>query len=188
MVWLVAGVALWSAVHLLRGIAPALRTRLVGAIGEGPYKGVFSLLLIAGIVVIVVGWRASVPSPVYEPPPWGAAVTGNLMIIGMILLFGGRRSSLISRNVRHPMLVGVAVWSLAHLFANGDDRSLVLFGGIGLWAALEIVALNRREGAWQRPERKSLRTEVRPLAIGLIGYAVLVFAHEFLFGVSPLAS
>ena len=188
MVWLVVGVALWAAVHLLRGVVPALRTRLVGAIGEGPYKGVFSLLLIAAIVAIVLGWRATVPSPVYEPPAWGPAVTGNLLIIGMLLFFGGRFSSLISRNVRHPQLAGVAVWGLAHLFANGDDRSLVLFGGIGLWAIAEIAVINRREGAWERPERKSLRTELRPLAIGLGGYAVLIFAHEFLFGVSPLSS
>jgi uncharacterized membrane protein len=188
MVWLVIGVAIWSGVHLLRGIAPEIRLRLVGAIGEGPYKGIFSLLLIAGIVVTVLGWRAVVPAPVYEPPSWGPAVTGNLMIIGMILIFGGRYSSLISRNIRHPMLIGVAVWSLAHLFANGDDRSLILFGGIGLWSVAEITLINRRDGAWQAPERKSLRTEIRPLAIGLAGYAIMVFAHEFLFGVTPLSS
>jgi uncharacterized membrane protein len=187
MVWLVAGVAIWAAVHFLPGIAPTLRTRLAGGIGEGPYKGAFSLLLIVGVVAIVIGWRAIVPTPVYEPPAWGLGVTRNFLIIGMILFFGGRFSSLISRNIRHPQLVGVAVWAAGHLFSNGDDRSIILFGGLGLWAIAEIIAINRRDGVWQPPEPKSLRTELRPLAIGLAGFAIVMFAHEFLFGVSPLA-
>ena len=187
MIWLVAGVVLYAFVHLAPSVVPAVRAQAVSALGEGPYKGLYAALVAGGVVAIVLGWRATVPAPLYEPPSWGPAVTGNLLIIGLILFFGGRFSSLISRNIRHPQLVGVAVWALGHLFANGDDRSLILFGGIGLWAVVQIVAINRREGAWQPPEPKSLRTEVRPLAIGLAGFALMMFAHEYLFGVTPLA-
>lgn len=187
MVWLVIGVVVFAAVHLVPTVAPGVRARLAGVLGEGPYKGAFAAFLIAALVIIVLGWRAADPAPVYPPPDWGPALTGNLLIIGLILFFGGRFSSVISRSIRHPQLVGVAIWAAAHLFVSGDDRALIVFGGIGIWAVAEIFALNRRDGAWQRPKLKPLRREMLALGSGLAGYAVLIFAHEFLFGVSPLS-
>jgi uncharacterized membrane protein len=86
--------------------------------------------------------------------------------------------------VRHPQLMGVAVWGLSHLFTNGDLRSLVLFGGLGVWAVIEIVALNRRDGAWEKPEALPLVAGVKPLVAGVIAYALLVYAHPYLAGVS----
>ena len=78
--------------------------------------------------------------------------------------------------------------ALAHLFANGDDRSLVLFGGLGLWAIVEILMISRREGAWQRPGAGSFRANAVTVVLGLVAYVVIMIVHPYLFGVSPLPS
>jgi uncharacterized membrane protein len=68
-----------------------------------------------------------------------------------------------------------------HLLANGDLRSLVLFGGIGLWAVIEILSISRRDGAWEKPEPLPFTAEVKPLVAGVVAYAVLTFAHPYIF-------
>ncbi len=88
--------------------------------------------------------------------------------------------------IRHPQLTGFAIWAGAHLLANGDRQSLILFGGLGLWAVLAILFINRRDGAWVKPDPLPMTAEVKPLAIAIVGFAVLFFAHPWLFGVSPL--
>ncbi|MGD8734450.1 MAG: NnrU family protein, partial [Gammaproteobacteria bacterium] len=81
-------------------------------------------------------------------------------------------------------LTGVLIWAVGHLLANGDSRSLVLFGGLGLWCVMQIVAINRREGPWIRPDPVPRRMDAVPVVIGIIAYAILLWAHPWLFGVS----
>ena len=183
MIWLVVGVALFSVVHLVPSVAPQARARFVERLGAGPFKGVFALLVVAAIVSMVFGWREVTPSPVYQPPAWGAIVTGVLLIVALILFFSPPK---LTQLIRHPQLGGVVVWALAHLFANGDDRSLVLFGGLGLWAIVEILTVSRREGAWQRPGAGPFRANAIRVVLGLVAYAVIIIVHPYLFGVSPL--
>jgi len=73
------------------------------------------------------------------------------------------------------------------LFANGESRSLILFGGLTLWAVLEIVLVNRRDGAWNKPKPAPIRNDVGLVIGGLLAYAGMVFAHSWLFGVNPMA-
>jgi uncharacterized membrane protein len=94
----------------------------------------------------------------------------------------------LSRLLRHPQLTGVILFGVGHLAAVGNWRSLVLFGGFTLWAVLEILVINRREGAWERPEPTTRKDDLKLLLTGLGFFLIFMYTHEGLFGVSPLPS
>jgi uncharacterized membrane protein len=185
MIWLILGVLLFAGIHILPA-APATRGRVIGRMGVQRYKGLFSLAAVGGIVLMVIGWRSSVPSPLYAPPGWGAAVANPLMFAALLLFVASGVPTNLKRLIRHPQLTGVATWAAAHLLANGDSRSLVLFGGIGLWAVVEMGLVNRRDGDWQRPEPQPLAAELKPLVGAAVVFAILFFAHPYIAGVSPM--
>ena len=85
MIWLWLGLIVWSAVHAMPSLAPGLKTKLIGGLGEGPYKGAFALLIVASIVLMVLGWQWSVADIVYEPPLWGRHVAMLLVLIAFLL-------------------------------------------------------------------------------------------------------
>jgi uncharacterized membrane protein len=92
----------------------------------------------------------------------------------------------LKRRLRHPMLTGVVVWSVAHLLANGDSRSTILFGGLGIWAVTAIFTINRRDGDWERPEPVPAAKDIVLVAIGAALTAVVAYFHEYLSGVALL--
>ncbi len=186
MIWLLLGVLLWSAAHLLKGAAGSLRQSFIDQLGAERYRGVFALVILASLVLMVLGWRSTPPSPVYAPPLWGRHLTMLAILISMILFAAAGMPSNLKRHLRHPQLTGVIVWSIGHLVSNGDSRSLVLFGGVGLWAIVEIPLINAREGAWVKPEAKPTAADVRAVLGGVVGYVLLLLAHPYLFGVSPM--
>lgn len=186
MIWLVAGVLLWMFVHLSPSVMPGFRKALIDKLGEGPYKGLFALDIVIAIVLIVVGWRSARPEIVYLPPAWGHTAALILMALSVFLLGAANMKTAVKRFIRHPQLSGVAVWSVAHLLSNGDIRSLILFGGLGIWALVEMPLISRREGAWVKPEAPPVGVEVRGIVIAAIVYVVLVFLHPYFSGVSPM--
>ncbi len=186
MIWLILGVTLWSCVHLMRRATPGLRQRIIDQVGADPYKGLFSLAIVASIVLMVIGWRSGPASIIYAPPVWGRSAALVLMFVALVLLAASGVPTNIKRALRHPQLTSVCVWAIAHLLANGDSHSVVLFGGIGAWALVSMLAINRREQDWQPPPTVSATAEIKPIVGGLVVYVVLLFAHQYLFGVSPL--
>ena len=92
----------------------------------------------------------------------------------------------IKRFIRHPQLTGVVVWAIAHLLANGDSRSVVLFGGLGVWAVIAIFTINNRDGEWERPEPVPAAKDITLVAIGAVLTAVVAYFHEYLSGVALL--
>jgi uncharacterized membrane protein len=185
MAWLILGIAFWSVAHLLRSVAPRLRQSMLTSLGPQGYRAIFSLAIVASVVLMVVGWQGSPARAVYAPPAWGSTAAQLLMIAAFVLFAASGVPTNIKRFVRHPQLTGVALWSLAHLLANGDSRSLVLFVGIGAWAIVEMPLINRREGEWSKPPPLPFRAEIKPVVGGLVAYLVLFLAHPYLFGVSP---
>lgn len=183
---LIGGVLLWSAVHLVPALAPGFRQTLVTKLGAGPWKGIFALAIVASLALIVIGWRSTVPEAIYQPPPWGRWAAICLMIVSVYLFGAARRPAMVKRVIRHPQLTGMAAWSIAHLLANGDHRSLVLFGGLGTWAIVEIFAINRRDGAWIRPETPPLSRELVGIVITLVVFGLLAWAHPWFTGVAVL--
>ncbi len=181
---LVAGVLLWSAVHLFPAVAPGQRATLMAKMGEGPYKGAFSLLLVAAIVLMVVGYDPAA-AMAYLPPDWGRHLNNLLMLVAVFLVGARHAKGRVKRLIRHPMLWGVVAWAAAHLLVRGDWSSVVMFGGLALWAFAAMLAANRRDGAWVRPEGGTAVGDLRHVAITLAVYAVIVLVHWQVFGLYP---
>ena len=111
-----------------------------------------------------------------------------LMFVAILLIGAAQGASRIRQWIRHPMLTGVLVWAAGHLLANGDNRSLVLFGGLGLWALISIITISRNEGPWVKPAKiATLGRELLSLAIVAILYVILVFIHPWIAGVPVVA-
>lgn len=186
MIWLILGVALWSGVHLIPALWTSIKSQLIHRWGENGYKGAFSLLIIISVTLMVIGWRSTDPHYLYAPPDWAGSTAALLMLNAFVLIVAANHPSRLKRIIRHPQLTGVLLWSIAHLIANGDTRSLILFGGMGLWSLLEIRLINAREGAWIKPDAPSMLIEFRGLAIGLVIFFVALFLHPYFAGVSPI--
>jgi uncharacterized membrane protein len=183
MIWLVLGVVVWSAVHLFPSAGAGARARLVERLGQA-YQGVFALAILASVGLMVLGWRSTPPAFVYAPPAWGRVAANVLMFVALVLFAASGMTTNIKRVLRHPQLTGMATWSAAHLLANGDQRGLILFGGLGLWAIAAMLFINRRDGAWDKPEPEPMAGEWKPLAAAVVGFAVLYLLHPYMAGVS----
>ena len=184
MVWLVLGVVLWSVVHLYPSVAASHRNKLSASMGNA-YQGIFALLIVGSIVLMVFGWKNTIPTQIYTPPSWGRHLTMLLILITIILFGAANVKTRIREWIRHPMLTGMLVWSIGHLLANGDSRSVVLFGGLGLWAIVSQLTINKREGTWVKPtDSKGLETEVILIFVSLVLYGGLLFLHPYFSGMS----
>ncbi|QJB70017.1 NnrU family protein [Parasphingorhabdus halotolerans] len=181
---LIAGVLLWSIVHLMKSVTPGVRAGIVTKLGAGPHQGLVALLIVTSLALMIFGWRSIVPEFVYDPPSWGRHLNMLLMILAIYLFGVAQGKSRIKQWLRHPMLTGMAIWAGGHLLANGDNRSLVLFGGLLVWALVSIITVSRNEGAWQKPTVfPSAGREILSVVIALILYGVLFGAHRWIAGV-----
>ncbi|MBY5994136.1 NnrU family protein [Ferrimonas balearica] len=179
MTWLLLGMLSFIALHLLPGTA--LRARLVGAMGEPLYKGIFALLSLAAVVLAAWGKGQAQYLSVWVPPVWTRHLAPLLMLVACYLLItyllGGKLKGLTA----NPMLWSFVIWALAHLLANGDLASLVLFGGFGLYS---LVAIFR-----SRSKRRSDYTGRHELLVAVVAlglYVALLLAHPYLFGVAVM--
>jgi uncharacterized membrane protein len=187
MLKLTLGVLLWSGTHLIPALAVGVRKRLVDRLGEHGYKGLFVASMVLAIYLIISGWKATLPEFVYIPPTWGRHAAALVVLIAFVLFSASHGNNNIKRFVRHPQLSSVVLWGLAHLLANGESRSIVLFGGLTLWAVIQTVLINRRDGAWVKPDPAPRRKDVIAVVAGVVVYAIFAHLHLWLFGVSPFA-
>jgi uncharacterized membrane protein len=185
MALFLAGITVFCLVHLFPALAPASRENLVFKLGENPYKGIYSLLILGGIVMIVFGWKATVPSPLYVPPLGPGILPALLVLVGLILFFSSQMKGYLKRALRHPQMIGTLLWAGSHLLTNGDSRSVILFGSLAIWALLEIVLCNRRDGPRKELPNASVKGDVIAVVVGVVAFAILGHLHLKLFGVSP---
>ncbi len=186
MILLLAGITLWAAVHWFPMALPEQRNALVAKLGEGPYKGIFALLIAASIAAMVLGWKQAPLVQAYLPPLFGNWVIAAAIALALILFFASQVPNNLRRIVRHPQLTGVIIWGAAHLLVNGSVRDVLLFGGLGVWAAVGIWLSNRRDGAWQKPAPAPLYMDAAVAALGLTVAALTFHFHGWLFGVTPI--
>ena len=192
MTLLVFGLVIFLGVHSVRIFGESGRERSIARLGEQPWKGVYSLLSLAGFVLIVWGFaeaRWTAPM-IWAPPVWTRHIALSLMLFSMILLgaYGLKRSH-IAVAVHHPMLWAVVVWSAAHLIANGSAADVVLFGAFLAWSLLDLQSNYARDRAkgivYPAP---SWGATIGAIAVGAVLWIVLLAGlHRWLFGVSPLA-
>ena len=187
MLLLIIGLVMWSGLHFIPSLAISSRTQLISKWGEKKYRNIFSILVVSSIILMVLGWRSIAPVYIYTPPEWGGSITGLFVLIAFILFSAAHSESNIKQFIRNPQLTGLVIWSIGHLLSNGDNRSLILFGTLGAWAITEIILINKREGAWVKPSPASIKSELLMTMKGIVILAIFLFAHPYLFGVSPIA-
>jgi uncharacterized membrane protein len=182
MILLVVGVLAFASIHIISAI-PRLEDYWHARLGAS-YRPVFGLLLLLSLTLVVLGWRSSPLVPVYDPPTWGRYVTFVLVLLAFfclgIFLFRGS----LRQKLRFPLALGVILWGIGHLFANGDLASLILFGGMILYAVAHIalgVANGLRPSTVMRPGHDPLS-----LLAGAALYGVMTQLHPVLIGVPIL--
>ena len=192
MTWLIVGLVLFLGVHSVSIVEPMARDRWAGALGENGWKGLYSVLSLAGLVLIAMGYGAAREAPVilYTPPAGLRHLAALLMLPVFILLLAAYLPGRIQRAARHPMLAAVKFWALAHLLANGSLADVLLFGGFLAWAVADRISVKRRAAAGLRvgPPLKLSGPDRDLWAVigGLLVYGVFAgWAHGALFGVRP---
>jgi uncharacterized membrane protein len=190
MLALIAGLVLFLGVHSTRIVADDWRRGVIARRGEGPWKGVYSLLSIAGFVLLIWGYGQARQQPVvlWASPTWTRPLAALLVLVSLVLV----AAAYVPRNqirarLHHPMTLGIKVWALAHLIANNTLADVLLFGGFLVWAVLVFRAARARD----RSEGKvypsgTVGATAIAVAAGVLVWAVFAFwAHERLFGVRP---
>lgn len=188
MLMLVAGLVLFLGVHCLPMFSER-RAALQGKLGAMGYRGMFSLVSAVGFVLIVYGYGQAWdegPIFIYEPPYWLRHVTMLFMIPVFIFLVAAYVPCRIKKALKHPMLVAIKLWAFAHLLANGDLASVLLFGSFLVWAVADRISVKRRTAADAQsvvsvPGRYS---DIFVILVGLGLYALFAWKlHELLIGV-----
>ena len=190
MTLLILGLILFLGVHSARVFGEGPRTALQARLGELGYKGAYSVVALAGLVLVVVGYGAARETPqiVWIAPVWTRHLAALLTLASFVLLAATYvPGNAIKARLHHPMVLGVKVWALSHLLANGMLADILLFGGFLLWAVLSFRAARGRDRAAGTvyPAGRAGPTLVA-VAVGVVAWAVTAFwAHGVLFGVKP---
>ena len=190
MAVLILGLVLFLGVHSVRIVADGWRTTTIERIGEKPWKGLYTLVSIAGFVLIVWGFGLARRNPVYlwESPLAMRHVAGALMLVAFILLVATYvPRNAIKAKLHHPMVLSVKVWALAHLLANGNLADVVLFGTFLVWAVLSFRAARQRDRAAGTlyPSGTAAGTAITVVVSVAVWVVFAFWAHGWLFGVRP---
>lgn len=190
MTVLILGLIVFLGVHSLRIVAEPWRQRTIARIGANAWKGAYSLVSIAGFVLLVWGYgEARQQSAIlYDPPVFSRHIAALLMLLSFVLLAAAKLPhNHFKAKLGHPMVIGVKVWAFAHLLANGRVADVLLFGAFLAWAVVDFIAARRRDRAAGTvyPAGDDLRTVLTVVA-GVMLWAVFVAGlHLWLIGVPP---
>lgn len=184
---MVAGLVLFLGIHLVT-TRRDLRARLIASWGEGPYKIGFSLVSAMGLALIVWGfatYRATGWIDVWSPPRMMKHITEALMLPAVILVVASYIRGRIYATLKHPMLAGVKLWAFAHLLANGDLGSIILFGSVLAWAVIDRISLKHRADAGAPPiPVDGVRNDAIAVVVGVVAYLALGgLFHPYVIGV-----
>jgi uncharacterized membrane protein len=190
MTMLILGLLIFLGAHSVRIFADGWRTRQLARLGEGKWKGLYSVVSAVGLVLIVWGYglaRAE-PTVLWMPPLWTRHVAALLTVPAFILIVAayvpGNR---IKAGLGHPMVAGVKVWAFAHLLANGTLAGVILFGAFLAWAVADFASARRRDRrAGTVYPAGTIARDAVAVIVGLVAWAAFAFyLHGWLFGVRP---
>lgn len=182
---LIIGLLVFLGIHLLPSF-PAIRGRLFERLGEGVYKGLFSLIALIGLFLITIGMANRDIIILWEPPIFLNHVAIILMLPVFTLLAAAYIPCNFKRFTRHPMLWGVTFWAFAHLLANGDLGSILLFGSFLTYSLYDMWSANRR-GARKSTIDRPLVFDAGVAVLGIIAYVLFFYLHPSLIGVSIIS-
>ena len=210
----VAAMAVFIGAHRLM-VWPRVKAPLVARLGAGSFTLAYSALSVVLLVWVIVAAGRAPYVPLWSPAAWQAVAALGLMLVACVLVaqalagvnplsFGSRAAPFdperpgIAGVTRHPVLLALALWALAHTLANGDLAHLLLFAPMGVFALLGIAAIDRRKRRmmpdWDRLARNTALLSLRgisalplwPSLAGLALWAALIALHPLVIGVDPL--
>ena len=184
MTLLIIGIVAFLGIHLLPTF-PDLRATLIARLGQNGYRGLFAALSIAAFALLVWGFAKAPVIQVWSPPPWTRWVAIVLMLPAFIFLVAAYVPGRIKAAIKHPFLVAIKTWALAHLIANGDLASIILFGSFLAYAVYDRIALKGRRptALIETPAEGGARNDVIAVVLGVLLYvAFLIWLHPLLIG------
>ena len=188
--YLLAGLLLFLGVHSTRVFADDWRNQTRERLGALPFKGIYSLISLAGFVLLVWGYGVARQQPVvlWNPPVAMRHVAALLTLFAFVLLAAAYvPGNQIKARLHHPMVLGVKVWALAHLLANGTLADVLLFGGFLVWAIVLFAASRRRDRREHTVDaRGSAGATAITVVVGVLAWVVFaLWLHRVLIGVAP---
>lgn len=178
---LIAGLLLWSSAHFFKRLAPVKRAAM-GDKGKGP----IALVLLVSIVVMVVGFRMTDHVDLWYPPSWTVHLNNLLVVIAVFMMSPAPQKGRLLSGMRHPMLVGMKIWALAHLLVNGDLASIILFAGLMAWAVVSVIVINKAEPVWQGRTPGRYAKDAMFFVISIVLVVIIGLIHGWL-GPYPFA-
>lgn len=190
MTLLIIGLIIFLGSHSCRIFAESWRNHMIDRLGEVKWKGLYTIVSLIGLVIVVIGYGQARQNPVvlWQPATYLLHIAVLLNLVAFIFLAGSSPSNnAIRLKLKHPMILGVKVWALAHLLANGTLADLILFGSFLLWAVLDFRSARKRPVHMAEKAAVSTKATIVVVVSGIAVWAVFVFGlHQYLFGVSPL--
>lgn len=186
-----AGLLLFFGTHYYTAFRSRDENSLAVRLGRPAYMGLYSLLTLVGFVALVWGYGMLKPwIPLATPPYWTRHITMALMLPAMILIVAAymRPAGFLKKAVKHPMLLAVKIWALAHLIANWDLASFILFGSFLIYGVVDRIAVKRRGDMGAATIKPNVLGDLLSIAVGLALYLLLIYElHYLLIGVDVLA-
>lgn len=182
MILLVVGLAIFIGIHIIP-TRPDLRAKLIKSLGHGAYKAFFSLVALAGLLLIVAGKYDAPDIILYQSPVWTYQLVPIFMLPAFILLAAAYIPNNIRRFVRNPMLTAVKLWAVAHILANGDVASLLIFVSLLAYSIYDVIQVKKRGKKPVYPKQIIL-LDVATVATGVILFGIALWLHQAAFGVN----
>lgn len=182
------GLIIFLGMHSVRIVRPHIRDRFIGAYGEGRWKAAYTLVSILSFIWMISGYSAAKAGlgVLYVPPVWAKHLALVLMLPALIALVAAYVPSKLKARLKHPMLVAIKIWALAHLLANGMGVHVVLFGAFLVWAVFDRISVKRR-GEPDPVAPAGWRGDIIAVVVGAGAWVLMiVWLHEWLFGVAPI--
>lgn len=191
MALLLTGLFLFLAVHSVRIFADGWRTEMVGRIGALPWKAVYALLSIVGFTLLVYGYGLARQQPMvlWSPPAFMRHATALLMLpVFMLFVAAYVPRNAFKARLRHPQVLSLKLWAVAHLLSNGTLADVVLFGAFLAWAVASFSNARKRDRATGAvPQEATAAGTITCVVVGLAIYAAFVFGlHAWMIGVKPV--
>ncbi len=192
MIIFIIGIIVFLGSHSVRIFADPWRTRMIHQLGEKKWKGLYSLFSLFGFILLIIGYSQARQNTIliWQPPIFMTHLAVLLNLFTFILLASSApNNNAIRLKLKHPMILGVKVWALAHLLANGSLIDLILFGSFLIWAVLDFRSARNRPNSSNETPVISLKATLIAIFFGIAVWLAFIFGlHQWLIGVAPLAA
>ena len=180
MAFLISGLLLFIAIHLLPTFSRQ-RKLLIIRLGHIPYLALFSVISLIAFILIIYGYKEAGRTVLWQPFSFGRSLSLAAMPIAFILTAAAYLKTHMRAKLRHPMLIGTAIWATVHLTTNGSVQSAILFGSFLLYAIADMIMAKPRPNLIPSGTPSAIH-DIIAVTLGLIFYTAMLYGHEILFG------